>query len=103
MERRTAELEARNGELRAEVERQRAALLQSFPEVSQAESTAGLNGLACVGVSPASAPVPGLPQSGAVYGRFGLRGQPYRQTATFAAPRTSGGWRLSQGTCRVGP
>ncbi len=102
-ENRARELEARNAELRAEVARQEAELRQAFSEVSQAEAAAGLGSLGCVGVSPASAPVPGLPQSGAVYARFQLRGQPYRMTATFSAPRTAGAWRLSQGTCKVGP
>jgi hypothetical protein len=69
--------------------------------MAQAEGAAGLNDLGCVGMSPASAPVQGLPQSGAVHARFQLRGQPHRMTATFSPARTSGGWRMSQGTCKV--
>ncbi|HEX5745955.1 MAG TPA: hypothetical protein VFZ09_06910 [Archangium sp.] len=100
-ERRANELEARNAELRAELERKRAELQQSYQVMAQAESAAGLNNLACAGVAPASAQVPGLPQSGAVHARFQLRGQPYSMTATFSAPRKAGEWRVSQGTCRV--
>lgn len=100
-EQRIAEIEARNKELQAELSRKTAELQQSFQAMSQAESAAGLNNLGCVGVSPANAQVQGLPRSGAVHAQFQLRGQLYRMTTTFAAPRTAGAWRLSQGTCKV--
>ena len=94
-------LEARNAELRAELDRKRAELQQSYQAMAQAEGAAGLNNLGCAGVAPANAQVQGLPQSGAVHARFQLRGQPHHMTATFSAPRKVGGWRVSQGTCRV--
>ncbi|ATB27534.1 hypothetical protein MEBOL_000977 [Melittangium boletus DSM 14713] len=102
-ERRAAELESRNEELRAELSRKQAELRQSFQVTAQAESAAGLNNLGCVGVAPARAQVQGLPRSGAVHSQFMLRGQPYRMTATFSSPRTVGEWRSSQGTCKVTP
>jgi hypothetical protein len=102
-EQRAQELEARNAALQAELSGKQAELQRSFQTMAQAEAAAGLNNLACVGVSPVSAPVPGLPRSGAEHARFMLRGQPYRMTATFSASRTQGGWRLAQGNCRVGP
>jgi hypothetical protein len=102
-ERRAAELEAQNEALRAELSRQDAALHQAFQTLTQAENVAGLNNLACVGVAPTSAQVPGLPRSGAVHAQFMLRGQSYRMLATFAPARAVGPWRLSQGTCKVGP
>lgn len=102
-EQRAAELEARNAELQAELSGKQAELQKSFQTMAQAEGAAGLNNLACVGVSPVSAPVTGLPRSGAVHARFMLRGQPYRMTATFASSRTQGAWRMAPGTCKVGP
>jgi hypothetical protein len=100
-EQRAGSLEARNEELQAELSRKQAELRQSFQTMAQAESAAGLNDLGCVGVAPVHAQVQGLPRSGAVHARFNLRGQPYRMMATFSAPRTSGPWRVSQGTCTV--
>lgn len=100
-EQRAEALEARNAELRAEVDRKRAELQQSYQVMAQAEGAAGLNNLGCAGVAPANAQAPGLPQSGAVHARFLLRGQPHHMTVTFAPPRTLGGWRVSQGTCKV--
>ena len=102
-EQRAQELEARNAQMQEDIRRQEAELQRSFQALTQAEAAAGLNNLACVGVAPASAQVPGLPRSGAVHAQFQVRGQAYRMTATFSAPRNAGGWRLSQGTCRVGP
>jgi hypothetical protein len=101
VEQRTAELEARNEEARAEFQRKQAELRQAFSTATQAEDAAGLRGLGCTGVTPAAAPAQGLPRSGATQSRFTLRQQPYRVTATFAAPRTASGWRVSQGTCKV--
>lgn len=100
---RAAELEARNTQMQSELSAKQAELVKSFQTVSQAEAAAGLNNLACAGVSPASAQVPGLPRSGAEHARFSLRGQPYRMVATFSASRTQGAWRLAPGTCKVGP
>ncbi|HEX8820579.1 MAG TPA: hypothetical protein VF794_11685 [Archangium sp.] len=100
-ERRADELEARNAAMQQELNRKQAELQQSFQALAQAEGAAGLNNLGCVGVSPANAQLQGLPRSGAVHAQFLLRGQPYRMTATFTAPRTSGPWRLSKGTCIV--
>ena len=94
-------LEARNEAIRAELSRKKAELQQSFQGMAQAEGAAGLNGLGCAGVAPANAPMQGLPQSGAVHAQFQLRGQPHRMTATFSSPRPMGGWRVSQGTCKV--
>jgi hypothetical protein len=98
---RAEELEARNEALQAELSRKQAELQQSFQTMAQAEGAAGLNNLGCAGVAPANAQVQGLPQSGAVHARFMLRGQPHRMTATFSAPRAVGGWRVSQGSCKV--
>ncbi len=95
------ELEARNEALRAELSRKQAELQQSYQAMAQAEGAAGLNNLGCAGVAPANAQVQGLPQSGAIHARFQLRGQPHRMTVTFSPARTSGGWRMSQGTCKV--
>jgi hypothetical protein len=100
-ERRLEELEARNAAMQQELSHKQVELSRSFQALAQAEAAAGLNNLGCVGVSPANAQVQGLPRSGAVHAQFLLRGQPHRMTVTFAAPRTSGPWRLSQGTCTV--
>jgi hypothetical protein len=98
---RLEELEARNEAMQQELNRKQAELSQSFQALAQAEAAAGLDNLGCVGVSPANAQVQGLPRSGAVHAQFLLRGQPHRMTITFSSPRTSGPWRLSQGTCTV--
>lgn len=100
-ERRAEELEARNAEIRAELDRKRAELQQSFQVMARAEGAAGLNGLGCAGVAPANAQVQGLPRSGAIHAQFQLRGQPHHMTATFSPPRKVGDWRVSQGTCKV--
>jgi hypothetical protein len=100
-ERRAEELEARNAELRAELDRKRAELQQSYQVMAQAEGAAGLSNLGCAGVAPANAQMQGMPRSGAIHAQFQLRGQLHRMTATFAAPRTAGAWRVSQGTCKV--
>jgi hypothetical protein len=88
--------------MRAELDRKKAELQQSYQAMAQAEGAAGLNNLGCAGVAPANAQVQGLPQSGALHARFQLRGQPHRMTATFSPARTVGAWRVSQGTCKVG-
>jgi hypothetical protein len=100
-ERRAEELEARNAAMQQELSRKQVELSQSFQKVVQAESAAGLNNLGCVGLAPANAQLQGLPRSGAVHARFLLKSQPHQMTATFSAPRTSGAWRISQGTCKV--
>ncbi len=100
-EQRAQDLEARNEAMREELSRKKAELQQSFQTMAQAEGAAGLGSLGCAGVAPANAQMQGLPRSGAVHAQFSLRGQPYRMTATFSAPRPAGGWRVSQGTCRV--
>ena len=100
-ERHANELEGRNAAMQQELNRKQAELQQAFQALVQAEGAAGLNNLGCVGVSPANGQLQGLPRSGAVHAQFLLRGQSHRMTATFAAPRTSGPWRLSQGTCTV--
>ncbi len=100
-EQRAQELEARNDAMRQELSRKKAELQQSFQTMAQAEGSAGLGSLGCAGVAPANAPMQGLPRSGAVHAQFNLRGQSYRMTTTFSAPRPVGGWRVSQGTCRV--
>lgn len=102
-EQRAAELEARNAQMQAELSAKQTELVKFYQTVSQAEGSAGLSNLACVGVSPASAPVQGLPRSGAEHARFALRGQAYRMMATFSSSRTQGAWRLAPGTCKVGP
>jgi uncharacterized small protein (DUF1192 family) len=96
-----AELEARNAAMQEELSRKQVELSQSFQRMAQAEGAAGLNNLGCVGVAPANAQMQGLPRSGAVHARFLLKSQPHQLTATFSAPRNSGGWRISQGTCKV--
>jgi hypothetical protein len=100
-ERRLEELEARNAAMQEELNRKQAELRQSFQALAQAEAAAGLNNLGCVGVAPANAQVQGLPRSGAAHAQFVLRSQPHRMTISFAPPRPSGPWRLSQGTCTV--
>jgi hypothetical protein len=100
-EQQAQELEARNEALRAELSRKRSELQQSFSAATEAETAAGLRGLGCAVVSPAAAAAPALPRPGSTHAQFTLRRQPYRMTATFAAPRTTGGWRVAQGTCTV--
>jgi hypothetical protein len=100
-EQRVQELEARNEAMQQELSRKQVELSQSFQRMGQAEGAAGLTNLGCVGVAPANAQLPGLPRSGAVHARFLLKSQPHQVTITFAAPRNSGGWRMSQGTCKV--
>jgi len=100
-QRRLEDLEARNAAMQQELSRKQVELNQSFQALSQAEAAAGLNNLGCVGVAAATGQVQGLPRSGAVHAQFDLRGQPHRMTITFAPPRASGPWRLSQGTCTV--
>ncbi|HEX8433991.1 hypothetical protein [Archangium sp.] len=102
-EQRAAELEARNAAMQQELRGKQGELSQSFQAMAQAEAAAGLTGLGCVGVAPANAQLQGLPRSGAVHARFLLRSQPHQMTVTFSPPRTSGKWRLSQGTCTVTP
>jgi hypothetical protein len=102
LEQRAEEAEARVREQREVLRRKEEELRQSFQAMARAESAAGLGNLGCALVMPASEQMPGVPRSGAVYARFNLRRQPYRMTASFAAPRASGGWRVSQGTCQVG-
>jgi hypothetical protein len=99
--RRLEELEARNVAMQQELSRKQVELSQSFQALAQAEAAAGLNNLGCVGVAPANAQVQGMPRSGAVHAQFVLQSQPYRMTITFAPARTSGPWRMSQGTCTV--
>ena len=100
-EQRVQEMEARNEALRAELSRKQAELQQSFQVMAQVEGAAGLNNLGCAGVAQANAQVQGLPRSSAVHAQFQLRGQPHRMTATFSSARPVGGWRVSQGTCKV--
>ena len=100
-ERRLEELEARNEAMQQELSRKQVELNQSFQALAQAEAAAGLNNLGCIGVAPANAQVQGMPRSGAVHAQFVLRSQPHRMTISFAPPRTSGPWRISQGTCTV--
>lgn len=100
-EQRANELEARNEAMQQELNRKQVELSQSFQAMAQAEGAAGLNGLGCVGLAPANAQLQGLPRSGAVHARFLLKSQPHQVTVTFSAPRTSAGWRMSQGTCKV--
>lgn len=100
-EQRAEELEARNEALRAELSRKKAELQQSFQVMAQAEGAAGLGNLGCAGLAPANAQVQGLPRTGAIHARFQLRGQPHHMKATFSSPRPVGGWRVSQGTCKV--
>lgn len=99
---RAQELETSNEALAVEVRRQDAELQKSYQTMAEAERAAGLGVLGCMGVSPARAPVPDLPRSGAIHAQFQLRGQPYRMSITYAAPRQVAGWLESQGTCKVG-
>jgi hypothetical protein len=100
-EQQAAEMEAKTQELRAELSRKRSELQQSFSAATEAENAAGLRGLGCALVSPAAAAAPVLPRPGSTHAQFTLRRQPYRMTAAFSTPRTTGGWRVVQGTCTV--
>lgn len=100
---RAEQAEARTEALRAELRQKQAALQQSFSELARAEAAAGLSGFSCAGATPASAPAPGLPRSGAPHLRFTFRQQPYQAPVNFSSPRTSGGWRVAPATCEVRP
>ena len=94
------QLEEENRALQVALSQKNAQVEQAFATATQAESAAGLQGLGCAGVMSAKAPPKGMPRSGDVHARLGLAHQSYRMTATFAAPRAVGNWRVAQGTCR---
>jgi len=100
-EQQAQDMEARTEALRAELSRKRSELAQSFSAATEAENAAGLRGLGCAVVSPAAAAAPALPRPGSTHAQFTLRRQPYRLTAAFSTPRSTGGWRVAQGTCTV--
>lgn len=101
LEARADELEEHNRALQAELSQKNAQVEQAFASATQAENAAGLQNLGCVGVMPAKGAPKGLPRSGEVHAKLGLTHQSYKMTATFAAPRATGNWRVVQGTCRV--
>jgi hypothetical protein len=102
-EQKAAELEAKNRELEAQLAQKNQAIEAAFRQATQAENSAGLVNLGCAGVTPAAAPAPGMPRSGAQHLQLGLARKAFRMTSTFQGPRTVGGWRVSQGTCQVVP
>jgi Tfp pilus assembly protein FimV len=101
LEARAEELEESNRALREQIRQKEAQIEQAFASVTQAESAAGLQGLGCAAVMPAKPAPKGIPRSGEVHARLGLTHQSYRMTATFSSPRSTGGWRVAQGTCTV--
>ncbi len=98
---RVRELEARNQELREQLRRKEAEIEQSFSAATQAEAAAGLRGLDCAGVTPASAPARGMPRSGTVHSRLKLQRRAFQLSPSFSAARSTGGWKVSQGNCQV--
>lgn len=100
---RVQELEARNQELREELRRRQAEIEQSFATTTQAESSAGLRGLDCAGVTAASAPAKGMPRSGTVHSKVKLSHGAYQMTPTYSASRSAGGWKVSPANCQVAP
>lgn len=101
LEQKAAALEAKNRQLEAQLRQKEAAIDESFRKATQAESSAGLVNLGCSGVTPASEPAAGMPRSGSQHLRLGLARKAYRMNATFSGARNVGGWRVSQGTCKV--
>lgn len=101
LESRAVALEERNRELQAQLRQKEAQIEQSFAAATQAENAAGLQGLGCAGVLPVQGGPRGLPRSGEVHARLGLRNKSYRMTASFSPARTVGGWRVAQGQCQV--
>lgn len=101
MVRRAEELEAKNRELEAQLGQKQAGFEEAFRKATQAEAAAGLVNLGCAGVTPASAPAPGMPRSGAPHAQLGLSRKAFRMLPTFSSTRNAGGWRVSQGTCKV--
>lgn len=100
---RVQELEARNQELREQLRRKEAEIEQSFSATTQAEASAGLRGLDCAGVTPASSPAAGMPRSGTVHSRLKLSRRAFQLAPSFSSARNSGGWRVSPGTCQLAP
>ena len=103
MNARVQELEARNQELREQLRRKEAEIEQSFSATTQAESAAGLRGLDCAGVTPASSPASGMPRSGSVHSRLKLSRRAFQMAVNFSSARNTGGWRVSPGTCQLAP
>ena len=101
MDQKAAELEAKNQQLEAQLSQKNAAIEEAFHKATQAESSAGLVNLGCAGATPANAPAAGLPRSGAQHAQVGLSRKAFRMTPTFSATRNAGGWRVSQGSCKV--
>lgn len=98
---RVQEMEARNQALREELRRKQAEIEQSFSATTQAEDAAGLRGLECAGVTPASTPAKGMPRSGTVHSRVRLSHGAFQMTPSFSAARNAGGWKVSSGNCQV--
>lgn len=101
LEARAEQLEESNRALQEQIRQKEAQIEQAFASVTQAENTAGLQGLGCAVVMPAKAAPKGVPRSGEIHARLGLTHQSYRMTATFSSPRATGGWRVAQGNCTV--
>jgi hypothetical protein len=96
-----AQVEARNRELEAQLRQKEAAIESSFHQTTQAEQSAGLVNLGCAGATPAAAPAPGMPRSGAPHLQLGLSRKAFRMQPSFSATRNVGGWRVSQANCQV--
>lgn len=103
MDQKAAALEAKNQQLEAQLRQKESGIDAAFRKATQAESSAGLVNLGCAGVTPASAPAAGMPRSGAQHAQVGLSRKAFRMTPTFSGSRNAGGWRVSQGTCKVVP
>lgn len=101
LEAKAAELEAKNRELEAQLRQKEAAIDSAFAQTTQAERSAGLVNLGCAGVTPASAPAAGMPRSGASHAQLGLARKAFRMTPGFSGSRNAGGWRVSEGNCKV--
>jgi hypothetical protein len=101
LEQKAAELEAKNQQLEAQLSQKDQTIEAAFRQATQAESSAGLVNLGCAGVTPANAPAAGMPRSGAQHAQVGLSRKAFRMQPTFSGTRNAGGWRVSQGTCKV--
>lgn len=101
MEQKAADIEAKNQQLEAQLSQKNQAIETAFRTATQAESAAGLVNLGCAGATPANAPAPGMPRSGAPHAQVGVSRKAFRMMPTFSATRNAGGWRVSQGSCKV--
>ncbi|HEX8705021.1 MAG TPA: hypothetical protein VF815_39680 [Myxococcaceae bacterium] len=101
MDSRVEQLEQRNRELQEELRKKEAQVEQAFVTSTQAENSAGLQGLGCAAVMPAKAASRAAPRSGEIHGKVSLRNRSFRMTANYSQPRTVGNHRVMQGNCQV--